>query len=450
MADRVVVIGAGLAGLAAASALAGRGLSVTILEARGRLGGRAGSFTDAASGQVLDACQHVSMGCCTNFAHFCRAVGVAHLFRTQRRLYFMTPDRRVSPFAADRLPAPLHLARAFLRAHYLSLADKARVAWGLARLRVTPADADGPFLDWLRRHGQSPRAIDRFWGVVLTSALNESTDRVGLRYARKVFVDAFLRHPRGFEVELPAVPLGRLYGDELLGWLDRHGVRVQLGRAARAIHIRGGRVEDVEARGDGEPLTADWYVAAVPFDRLLDLLPADVIDGHAAFAGLRQLEVSPITSVHLWYDRPVTDLPHIVLVDCVGQWLFNRGEVAPGEHYVQVVVSAARPFRGLGHEEVRRRIAEEVARLFPAAAAATLLRARVVTEHAATFSAVPGVDRLRPTQASPIPNLFLAGDWTATGWPATMEGAVRGGYLAAEALLARRGTPERLLQPDLG
>ena len=448
MADRVVVIGAGLAGLAATTALACRGLQVTLLESRGRLGGRAGSFTDAASGQVLDACQHVSMGCCTNFAHFRKTVGVDPLFQTQRRLFFMTPDRRVSPFAADRLPAPFHLARAFLRAHYLRLADKARIAWGLACLRLAPADADPPFHDWLRRHGQTPRTIDRFWAVVLTSALNEAPDRVGLRYARKVFVDGFLRHRRGFEVELPTVPLGRLYGDELLRWLDRHGVRLLLGCAAHALRLRDERVQSVESR-DGDEIESDWYVAAIPFDRLLDLLPPAAVDRFPAFAGLRQLETSPITSVHLWYDRPITPLPHVVLVDCVGQWLFNRGEVAPGVYYVQVVVSAARPFRGLGHDEVRRRISDELARLFPSAAAATPRRARVVTEHAATFSAVPGVDHWRPAQASPIANLLLAGDWTATGWPATMEGAVRSGYLAAEALLARRGTPERLVRPDL-
>ena len=200
---------------------------------------------------------------------------------------------------------------------------------------------------------------------------------------------------------------------------------------------------------DGGEVEADWYVAAVPFDRLLDLLPPDAAGRFPAFGGLRHLETSPITSVHLWYDRPITDLPHVVLVDCVGQWLFNRGEVAPGEYYVQIVVSAARDFRGLGRDEVRRRVADETARLFPAAAGATLLRGRVVTEHAATFSAVPGVDRWRPEQMSPIPNLLLAGDWTATGWPATMEGAVRSGYLAAEALLGRRGAPERLVRPDL-
>jgi squalene-associated FAD-dependent desaturase len=447
MADHIVVIGAGLAGLATATTLASRSFQVTLLEARGRLGGRAGSFTDAASGQLIDACQHVSMDCCTNFAHFCKTVGVDSLFQTQRRLFFMTPDRRVSLFAPDPLPAPFHLARSFLRAHYLTLADKARVVWGLACLRFSSADADPPFHDWLRRHGQTARTIDRFWAVVLTSALNESPDRVGLRYARKVFLDGFLRHRRGFEIELPTVPLGRLYGDELLSWLDHHAVRVLLGRAARALRVSGDKVLSVDLR-DGGSVEADWYVAAVPFDRLLDLLPAEVAE-RPPFAALRHLETSPITSVHLWYDRPITALPHIVLVDCVGQWLFNRGEAAPGEYYVQIVVSAARTFRQLGHEGVRRRIVEELGRLFPAAAGAAILRARVVTEQATTFSAVPGVDRWRPRQTSPIPNLFLAGDWTATGWPATMEGAVRSGYLAAEAILACRGKPERIVQPDL-
>jgi squalene-associated FAD-dependent desaturase len=446
MADHTVIIGGGLAGLAAATALAERGLEITILESRQRLGGRASSFTDTASGQTIDACQHVSMGCCTNFAHFCRTVGIAHLLQPQPSLWFMTPDRRISPFGAGRLPAPLHLAGSFLRAHYLTLAEKLRIAWGLACLRRASADADPPFLVWLLRHRQTPRTIAHFWGLVLTSALNETPERVGLRYARKVFVDGFMRHRRGFEIELPRVPLGRFYGDELQTWLLSHAVRLRMGCGARHLKMVNGRIDCVELR-DGENLRADWYVVAVPFERLLDLVPTESIDREPYFANLRRLETSPITSVHLWYDRPLLSLPHVVLVDCVGQWIFNRGEVVSGEHYLQVVVSAARQFRGMGHEEVRRLVVEELSRLFPGAA--TLLRSRVVTEHAATFSAVPGVDQWRPVQASPLGNLFVAGDWTATGWPATMEGAVRSGYLAAEALLDRRGVKERILQPDL-
>jgi squalene-associated FAD-dependent desaturase len=443
-----LVIGGGLAGLAAAAALAPRGFAVTLVEARNRLGGRAGSFQDAASGQLVDACQHVSMGCCTNLAHFCRRLGIAHLMRPQPCLYFLTPDRRLSRMRADAWPAPLHLLRSFVAAHYLNAGEKLRVAWGLACLhRADPAD-DPPFLDWLLHHRQTPRTVSRFWGLVLTSALNETPERIGLRYARKVFVDGFLRHRRGFEVELPVVPLGRLYGVELQAWLEGHGVRLLFQQGARALRVAGPRVAGVELRHGGV-LEADWYVAALPFDRLLDLLPGDLIEAEPYFGDLRRLETSPITSVHLWLDRPTLDLPHVVLIDGVGQWVFNRGETAPGEHYVQVVVSAARQFRGLSHDEVQRRVLDELRQLLPAAREAVLRRARVVTEHAATFSAVPGVDRWRPPQASPLENMLVAGDWTATGWPATMEGAVRSGYLAAEALLRRVGVEATLVQADL-
>lgn len=449
MQNRVVIIGGGLAGLAAAAALAPRGFRVTLLESRNRLGGRASSFNDTATGQLVDTCQHVSMGCCTNLSHFCRTLQIDRLIEPQPCLYFMTPDRQVSRFQADRWPAPLHLLRSFASAHYLTLGEKLRAAWGLIQLKRHRTEDDPPFADWLAQHRQTQRIVDRFWGLVLVSALNETPDRIGLRYARKVFVDGFMKHPRGFEVEIPSVPLGRLYGDELTRWLADHDVELQLQRGVRHLQIDGGRVKDLAMR-QGEPLESDWYLSAVPFDRLVDLLPTDLLEREPYFGNLRNLESSPITSVHCWFDRSATDLPHIVLMDSVGQWVFNRGEVAPGEWYLQVVVSAARQFRGLGHDEVERKVVDELRRLFPALADARLIRARVVTEHAATFSAVPGVDRWRPAQTSPIDNLFVAGDWTNTGWPATMEGAVRSGYLAAEALLARVGRPELLVQPDLG
>ena len=511
--DRVIVVGGGLAGLAAAVGLAPRGFRVTILEARPRLGGRAGSFTDPATGQLVDACQHVSMGCCTNFTHFCRTVGVEQFLAPQPRLTFVTPDRRRSVFKADPWPAPFHLGRALLGAHYLTPVEKLRVAWGLLALLREKPDADPPLREWLLAHRQTERTIDRFWGVVLVSALNETVDRVGLRYARKVFRDGFVRHRDGFTVHVPSVPLGRFYGPELRGWLDRHGVEVVENSAVRklvgnaeapnppgppSLRGKGGDelptlpgdsvasavsqeaavidhpsppgggagggvatsappaatdvsrspISAVELR-DGSRREAEWFVLAAPFDRVPDLLPP-ALAADPFFAGAKTLTPSPITSVHLWYDRPPLDLPHAVLVDCLGQWVFSRGEVSPGEYYLQVVVSAARPLKGLGRDEIPRRIAEELAHVFPTVRRATLLRAKVVTEHTATFSAIPGVDRFRPPQATPVPNLALAGDWTDTGWPATMEGAVRSGYLAAEAILGRAGRPARLVRPDLG
>ncbi len=415
-----------MSGLAAAAKLATVGHRVTVLESRQRLGGRAGSFTDPSSGQLVDACQHVSMGCCTAFAEFAKLVGIAHFLTPEPVLWFMTADRRVSRFAADRLPAPFHLTRAFARLHYLTWGDKLRIAYGLACLRLTRPDDDRPLLPWLKRHRQSERAIDLFWRVVLTSALNDTVENVGLKYARKVFADAFLNDRRGFEVHVPTVPLGRLYGEELLAWFAKNGVTVETNARVTGVAITGNRVTSVNLR-DGSTRSAEAFVSAVPWDRL-DWLPAGVLPPIGPFSPV------PITSIHLWFDRPVMDLPHAVLVGCLGQWAFNRGEVAPGEWYVQVVISASQALLDTGHAFIEAAVLAEVRRLFPPADGATVIRAKVVTEHAATFAPAPGVDAGRPGPSTKLDNLFLAGDWTATGWPATMEGGVRSGFAAAAAV----------------
>lgn len=442
-------MGGGLAGLACAVALAPRGFRVTVLESRQRLGGRASSFTDPVSGQLVDACQHVSMGCCTNFAHFCKTVGTDHFLAPQPKLYFLTPNRRRSIFKADPWPAPFHLGRALMGAHYLTPLEKLRIYWGMLALLREKSTADPPLGDWLLAHHQTERTIDRFWGLVLVSALNDTVDHLGLKYARKVFCDGFMRHRDGFVVHIPTVPLGRFYGEGLRNWLTQHKVEVRENAGVRQVQFDTRGVSQLQLR-DGSTISSDWYVLAVPFDRVLDLLPEPLVAREPYFVNLRNLKPSPITSVHLWFDREVMSLPHAVLVDSVGQWVFNRGQVAPGEYYLQVVVSAALALKGLGKEEIQRLIATELAKVFPGVAPAKLLRAKVVTEHAATFRAVPGVDNFRPAQASPIANLALAGDYTATGWPATMEGAVRSGYLAAEVVLRTSGRPEPLLQPELG
>ena len=238
MDNRVIIIGGGLAGLAAATALAPQGFQVTLLESRNRLGGRAGSFTDTTTGQLIDACQHVSMGCCTQFKRFAQTVGIDKWIETQPCLYFMTPDRRVSEFRADALPAPFHLARSFRRAHFLTFSEKIRIAYGLAALALSNPKSDGGLLDWLVRHRQTPQTIARFWGLILTSALNEAPERMGEKYARKVFRDAFLRDRRGFEVEIPTVPLGRLYGEEVQQWFQSHDVKLHFNAAVKKIEAR--------------------------------------------------------------------------------------------------------------------------------------------------------------------------------------------------------------------
>ncbi|QDU43237.1 15-cis-phytoene desaturase [Symmachiella dynata] len=453
----VLVVGGGLAGLAAASALGQAGYSVTLLESRPRLGGRASSFVDATTESPIDNCQHVSMGCCTNFDHFCETLRIAHLIHTQRELWFIGPQGERSRFAAAPLPAPLHLLPALLRLRHFSFGQKLKLLRGLTTLIKSPAAAqdEQSMAEWLPAHGQTAELIDHFWQVVLVSALSESLDRIGIASARKVFADGFVGNRSGWEVRIPAVPLDRLYGDELTEWFTRLGVTVRLKTGVAAIELQGERAVGVRLR-DETLIEADRIVLAVPQDRVTPLFPA-AIGGRAEFQAATALETAPISSVHLWFDRAVLDLPHAVLVGRLSQWVFYRGEVPiPGEegddaswHYYQVVISASHELSGRPQAEVIDQIAKELSSLTPQAEGATLQHGRLVTEHKAVLSMVPGVDKLRPRPATSIEGLYLAGDWTATGWPSTMEGAVRSGYLAAEQILADSGKPMRLVRDEL-
>lgn len=458
MAEKVVVIGGGLAGLAATVALADRGVPVTLLESRPRLGGRASSFLDQDTQTLIDNCQHVSMGCCTNFRHFCDTVGVADRLQTQDTLYFIGADGRINSFAASRLPTPLHLLPAFRRLSYLGPEDQKQLQRGLRALGQLPSahQANGsvaqPFERWLIEHGQSSRVRESFWHVVLVSALSETLDQIDTYHARKVFFDGFLAHREGWKVQIPTVPLGELYGPPLLNWLAKHGVEVRLSTGLEHFHLEEGRVHSITLR-DGEQITGEHFVLAVPHYRVLDLLPSELVT-HPQLAGVGELQSAPISSVHLWFDRPFTDLPHAVLVDRVSQWLFNRHVLQTetqheGRYYYQVVISASRDLKGRSQAEIVQTVIAELAAIWPEANEAQLLAGRVVTEHRAVFSVTVGSDAFRPPQQSPIDNLQLAGDWTQTGWPATMEGAVRSGYLAAENVLAQLGRRSSVLQPDL-
>lgn len=434
----VVVVGGGLAGLAAANRLAKNNYRVTLLEATQRLGGRAGSFWDPQTRQLIDHCQHVSMGCCTALAEFCKSLGVDKYLEPQSRLFFLTPDRRMSTWSIDPLPAPWHLARSFARLHFLTVAEKCRIVYGLSRLAKSHIGDDPPLRRWLHRHGQTPRLIDRFWRIILTSALNESPDRLGLKYARKVFVDAFLTDRRGTVVEVPRAPLQVLY-QEIAGRLSQEGVEVCTKQRVTELIIEQDRVKAMRVADRGD-LSADAYVVAVPPRQLLAILPPEQKQRYEFFAQLRGIRTSPISSLHIWYDRPITDLPHAVLLDSHAQWIFSRGMTRNGEHYYQVVVSAA---RWKTRRAMESRMLTELSRFFPVAQQARIVRHRMVTQHEATISCVPGIDRLRPGPVTPIDNLFLAGDWTATGWPPTMESAVRSGLAAADAVLGHISSAQR-------
>jgi squalene-associated FAD-dependent desaturase len=449
----VAIVGGGLAGLSAAAALCERGFRVELFETRRRLGGRAGSYVDKDTGQTIDHCQHVAMGCCTSFLDLCRRTGILELFERHRMLHFFGPEGQRRDFRASRwLPAPLHLGPAFLGLTYLSLAERLSVAATLLRLSRLPKEERPDELaigEWLRQQKQSPRSIERFWQVVLVSALGESLDSASLTAARKVFVDGFLSVRGASDVWIPKVPLAELY-ERMTEWLTKRGVNIHLSTP----------VSKMESQADGKlalyfrdgPLRQfDTVISAVPWRLAAEILPASVA------SQIPDIHSAPITSLHLWFDRPLTPLPHAVLVGRLSQWIFARSQESGvgfqpaqkdsgGHYYYQVVISASHELAGRDREEVLREVRGDLDAVFPAARGAELLRWQMITEQDAVFSVRPGLEALRPAQRTSIPGLFLAGDWTATGWPSTMESAVRSGYLAAEAVLHAAGRENRLVQ----
>jgi squalene-associated FAD-dependent desaturase len=438
----VAVVGGGLAGLAAAAALTDAGCRVTLLEARRRCGGRAASFEDPVAGGLVDACQHVAMGCCTNFLDLCRWGGIDAALRRDRTLWFIGPEGdRSSCTPSRRLPAPLHLAPLLVSMRHFSLVEKLALAIGMARLarhRPTATADAATALEWLRSIGQPERVIRLFWQPVLESALGESIDLVSVAASRKVIVDGFLAHRDAADLMVPTQPLGVLFGERLAARLAARGCAVRTGAAVASIERDRGRAVAV-VTGD-ERLPCDGVVVAVPWKAAARLLPDMVAVGDERLAG------SPITAVHLWFDRDVLDVPHAVLVGRVSQWVF-RG--APGDGHCQVVISASRGLLQGDRRAIVETVVAELREIFPAARAAELRDARVVTDPTAVLSVRPGVESLRPPAVTGVPNLVLAGDWTATGWPSTMEGAVRSGRLAAAAVGRNLGVPVRGPAPDL-
>ena len=454
------MVGGGVAGLAAAVALCERGFRVELFEARRRLGGRAGSFRDPVSRRMVDYCQHVAMGCSTNLADFCRRTGTGNCFSRRRRLHFIAPDgARYGLSAAPLLPAPLHLAPALMRLGYLGLPDRLRILRTMGRLARLPAgkeDATATIGRWLRRQGEPDRVIRRFWSVVLVSALSETVDRASLAAARKVFVDGFLASRRAYELAVPRVSLDEIFNRRVAEWLTRRKVTIHRGTRIRAIE-GDARWARAIVLPDGSRREFDFFIVAVPWRTVRALFPPVILEALSALKDVEQIASAPITAVHLWFDRPIVRLAEAVLVGRLSQWIFrgagaDRGdERAESGHYYQVVISASRELAGRDPQDVASQVREELDAIWPAARRARLIRWRVVTNPEAVFSVRPGTDRFRPPQQTPIRNLTLAGDWTATRWPATMEGAVRSGYLAAEVILSQQtpGIRRRLLVSEL-
>jgi len=448
---RVAIAGGGLAGLAAGCALAEAGFRVSLFERRPYLGGRASSYQHPGTGEIVDNCQHVLLGCCTNLLDFYRRAGVEDKIRWYKKMTFLEPGGRASVIAPSGLPAPLHTAPAFLSADCLSFRDKLGISRAMAALAPsTPADNGESFLDWLQRHGQTAQAIERFWKTILVSALNEDLDRVSVPYAAQVVRESFLKSAAAGRMGIPTVPLTELYntaGD----YIRARGGEIQLRAGVESFRAE---TPGVSVTANGQEQKFDYLLLAVPFDVLSRMLP-DGASAASLAAALSQFSTSPITGIHLWFDRQISELDHAVLLDRTIQWMFHKSRLIQarengGGSYVELVVSCSRSLVEKSKAEIVDMAVKEAQEFFPSAREAKLLKSTVIKEVHATYSPRPGIDQYRPQPQTAWPRVFLAGDWTATGWPATMEGAVRSGYLAAEALARSAGDESaRFIIPDL-
>ncbi|MDH3520856.1 MAG: hydroxysqualene dehydroxylase HpnE [Myxococcales bacterium] len=436
----VVVVGGGLAGIAAALACADAGARVNLLEARPRLGGA--TWSSQRDGLWIDNGQHVFLRCCTAYREFVRRLGVEEKLRLQSRLALpvIAPGGRTHWLRRAGLPVPLHLAASLARFAHLGAAQRMRIArtvWRIGRLDLEdPALDERSFGAWLAEQGECEASIARFWDLLIRPTVNVSAADASLALATKVFQTGLLEAAGNADIGWSRVPLQELHGDAGARALEQAGVALRLRARVTSVELssQGARV----ACADGTRVAGDALILAAPHEATAALLPAAA----GLNAGdLRKLGRSPIVNLHVVYDRRVTDFELAAGIGSPVEWIFDRSASAGLEagQYLAITLSAADAYTGVRVEELRRRFLPEIARLLPRARAARVLRFLVTCEPAATFHQLPGTRRARPGARTSAPGLYLAGAWTDTGWPATMESAVRSGRAAAGCALRDAG-----------
>ncbi|MEU6122225.1 hydroxysqualene dehydroxylase HpnE [Streptomyces sp. NPDC047123] len=438
-----VVVGGGLAGITAALALADAGLRVTLLEGRPRLGGLAFSFQRGPL--TVDNGQHVYLRCCTAYRWFLDRVDAADLAPLQERLDVPVLDadrNRLGRLRRAGLPVPLHLAASLATYPHLSVAERAKV--GRAALALKGLDLTDPALDgqdfgsWLARHGQSPRAIEALWDLVGVATLNAVAGDASLALAAMVFKTGLLSDPGAADIGWARVPLGDLHDKLARKALDAAGVRTELRTRVTSIS----RTDNGRWRVDvpGESIEAETVVLAVPQHETHGLLPDGALDRPDL---LLDIDTAPILNIHVVYDRKVLKRPFFAALGSPVQWVFDRSEASglTEGQYLALSQSVAQDEIDAPVATLRERYLPELERLLPAARGAEVRDFFVTRERTATFAPTPGVGRLRPGARTKARGLYLAGAWTATGWPATMESAVRSGISAAGAALSTLDRP---------
>jgi squalene-associated FAD-dependent desaturase len=439
---RIVIVGGGLAGMAAALAAADGGAHVTVVERRAWLGGLTWSFRHG--DRWYDNGQHVFLRCCTAYLDFLKRIDAMEDVVLQDRLEIavLRPGRPTGWLRKTRhLPAPLHLAPSLARYPHLGAPDRFRLA--RATLPLARLDLDDPALDgqtfeaWLSAHGQRPRAMAALWNLITLPTVNLPAAEASLALAAKVFQTGLLTDPSAADIGWSRVPLGRLHGERGAAALTASGVDVRAGE--RVLNVEKSAASQLTVLTERRALDADAVIVALPHHAVNTVAP-----GHGE--RLDELGVSPIVNVHVLYDRKVTDLPFAAAIDSPVQWVFDRTTAAGVEsgQYLAVSLSAADEQLGQRPEVLAERMVAALADLFPSSRAARVVDTLVTRERTATFRARPGTAALRLGPRTATPGLFLAGAWTDTKWPATMEGAVRSGVAAAHCALIHAGSTRRL------
>jgi zeta-carotene desaturase len=441
MPDEVLIIGGGFSGLAAGVALAEAGRSVRVLEQKPHLGGRARSFLDPATGSVVDNGQHIFMGCYHSTLRFLSTIGTLDRLRFQERLtvHFLDRSGRLTMLQCAGLPSPWHVLLGVLRSGSFAFKEKLEVLRLGGSLQWAKAMDHGSeklsVREWLTRLGQSERLQRNFWDLLCIAALNEDPSVASAALFERVLRLALFTSPGDSRLAIPAVGLSDVYVDAATAYIRARGGRVECGRSVASLLVSGGRCRGVRV-SSGEEIEAESVLSAVPSFQLAGLLPGELLRREPFFAPVVSLRPAPIISINLWFDRAITGLDFVGLRGATVQWLFNKGKILGlSENYVSLVLSGAHRHIGRSKEELLATALLELVDLFPGAQKAKLHHSLIIKERFATFSPTWEVERLRPTARTPVRGLYLAGDWTATGLPATIESAAQSGYTAARAIL---------------
>lgn len=445
MSDEILIIGGGFAGLAAGVALAGAGRRVRLLEQKPHLGGRARSFLDPTTGSIVDNGQHLFMGCYHATIKFLEEIGTLDRIRFQRRLavQFLDPDGRLTSLECPRLPAPWHLLVGVLLSGSFASHEKLEVIrLGRALKSASRDGVDQLTVDeWLSRLGQSERLRRNFWDLLCIAALNEDPRIAAAALFDRVLRLALFTSPADSRLGLARVGLSDCYTEAAAAYIAARRGQVELGRSVASFLVSNGVCEGVKL-ADGTTVEARTVLSAVPWFELARLLPGDLLRAEPFFTNILSLRPAPIISINLWFDRPITGLEFAGLRGTTVQWLFNKGRIlnegqtpGPGGGYVSLVLSGAHAHIGRSKEDLLAVALRELGQLLPAAREAKLVHSLIIKERFATFSPDCGVESVRPRPVTPLRGFYLAGDWTATGLPATIEGAVQSGYNAAQEIL---------------